>query len=180
MPADVHAPASSNAPSEHYRQHRVVEAPAVDAHEFRPGWRVKSKLWLLLECERIDRRQLEAALAFRDWCEAVGRQRGSAWLAARVDGGLRPGGGLITEHQLDAARRLRDAAAALGDGRMNILRLTVVDDLAWAQLGRRLGLAISTAKARVIEAIAALALWRADQPIPSPPRSKLRIEPGRW
>jgi hypothetical protein len=54
----------SNGPSAFYRQHHVVEAPAIDEREFRPAWRVKTKLMLLIETGRIDRRQLEAAAAF--------------------------------------------------------------------------------------------------------------------
>jgi hypothetical protein len=87
----------SIAPTTFYRQHHVVEAPAIDEREFRPAWRVKTKLMLLVECSRIDRRQLEAAMAFKGWCEVIGRQRTSAWLAVRVDGGRRPEG-LVSEH----------------------------------------------------------------------------------
>ena len=35
---------SSTAPSTEYRQHHQVEAPRVDASEFRPGWRVETGL----------------------------------------------------------------------------------------------------------------------------------------
>jgi hypothetical protein len=65
-----------------------VEAPAIDEREFRPAWRVKTKLMLLREFGRIARRQLEAAVSFKSWCEAIGRQRRSpdSWrsLAAPV------------------------------------------------------------------------------------------------
>ena len=82
--------------------------------------RVKSKLMLLVECERIDRHQLESALAFRGWCEAIGRRRTSAWLALRVDGGRRPEG-VVTAHQIDAAQCLHNASLALGPARMKLL-----------------------------------------------------------
>jgi hypothetical protein len=75
-----------------------------------------TKLMLLVECERIDHRQIEAALAFRGGCEAIGRRRTSAWLALRVDGGRRPEG-LITAHQIDAAHLLHNASLALGRDR---------------------------------------------------------------
>jgi len=118
----------SNAPTTFYRQHHVVEAPAIDEREFRPAWRVKTKLMLLVECGRIDRRQFEVAMAFKGWCEVIGRQRTSAWLAMRVDGGRRPEG-LVTTHQIDAARRLHNASLALGRERMALLY--------WAAIVRR-------------------------------------------
>jgi hypothetical protein len=131
-----------------------------------------------LECGRIDRRQLEAAMEFRSWCEAVGRQRTSTWLGLRVDGG-RWSNGLVTEWQLDAARRLRDAGLAPGNQRTKLLCWTIVDDPPWNRLAPRLGVSIKTATQRTIEAIAALALWRADLPVPPPPITRQRIEPGR-
>jgi hypothetical protein len=158
----------SNAPSGFYRQHHVVEARAIDEREFRPAWRIKTKLMLLLECERIDRRQLEAGLAFRGWCEAIGRQRTSAWLAVRVDGGRRPDG-LVTPHQIDAAHHLHNASLALGRERMKLLYWTIVDNLPWNRLGPRLELSTKTATGRAVEAVAALALWHAGETVPPAP-----------
>lgn len=171
--------AFSNAPTDFYRQHHTVEAPAIDEREFRPGWRVKTKLMLLLETGRIDRRQFEAAAAFKGWCEAVGRQRTSTWLAVRVDGGRRPEG-LISTHQIDSARRLHDAGMALGRDRVKLLFWVIVDDLAWNRLGPRLGVSTKTATWRAVEAIDALALWRAGELVPPAPVIRPRIEPGRW
>jgi hypothetical protein len=173
------APVVSNAPTAFYRQHRTVEAPAIDEREFRPAWRVKTKLMLLVECGRIDRHQLEAAMAFKGWCEVIGRQRTSAWLAVRVDGGRRPEG-LVSEHQIDAARRLAGATTALGRERIRLLHWALIDDLPWIEIGRRIRLRPRTAIVRVVEAIAGLALWRAGQPVPSAPVTRLRIEPRRW
>lgn len=169
----------SNAPTTFYRQHHTVEAPAVNEREFRPAWRVKTKLWLLLECARIDRRQLEAALAFRGWIEAIGRQRSSTWLALHVDGGRQPEG-VIAAHQLDAARHLHDAGQALGTDRLKLLYWAVVDDLSWVAIGKRIGLSKRTANCRVVEAIVALAQWRRGHPVPPPPCNRVRIEPRRW
>jgi hypothetical protein len=173
------APAVSNAPTAFYRQHHRVEAPAIDEREFRPAWRVKTKLMLLLECDRIDRRQLEAATAFKGWCEAIGRQRTSTWLAVRVDSGRRPDG-LITTNQIDAAGRLADATRTLGRERIRLLHWSLIDDLPWIEIGKRIGLHQRTAIVRVVEAIAALALWRAGEPVPPAPVTRLRIEPRRW
>jgi hypothetical protein len=169
----------SNAPSAFYRQHHVVEAPAINEREFRPAWRVKSRLILLVEYERIDRRQLEAAVAFKGWCEAVGRLKSSTWLAVRVDGGRSPEN-LIAPNQLDAARRLDAARLALGRDRIKLLFWAIVDELPWDRIAQRLGLSGKTATCRAVEAIAALALWRAGQPVPPAPVNRRRIEPGRW
>jgi hypothetical protein len=115
---------------------------------------------LLLECERIGRRELEAPVAFRGWCEVIGRQRTSAWLAVRVDGGRRPEG-LVTAHQIDAAHRLHNTSVALARERMKLLYWTIVDDLPWTRLGPRLEVSTKTATCRAAERIAAFALWRA-------------------
>ena len=134
---------------------------------------------LLIETGRIDRRQLEAAAAFKGWCEAVGRQRTSAWLAVRVDSGRCPEG-LISTYQIDAACRLHDASQALGTERARLLVWALVDDLPWTEIGKRLRLSTKTATCRAVEAIAALALWRSDRPVPPAPVNRMRIEPGRW
>jgi hypothetical protein len=69
---------------------------------------------------------------------------------------------------------------ALGRERMKLLYWTIVDDLPWTEIGKRLGLSTKTATCRAVEAIAALALWRAGEPVPATPVIRLRIEPGRW
>jgi hypothetical protein len=136
-PAAVPDPALtvSNAPTDFYRQHHTVEAPAIDEREFRPAWRVKSRLMMLVEYGRIDRRQLEAAAAFKGWCEAVGRHKSSAWLAVRVDGGRCPDG-LIAPNQLEAARRLDAARLALGRDRVKLLFWAIVDELPWDRIAQ--------------------------------------------
>ena len=63
---------------------------------------------------------VEAAPAFRSWYKAIGGQRTLAWLAPCVDGGGWPEG-LVTTHQIDAARRLHNARLALGRERMTRL-----------------------------------------------------------
>jgi len=87
---------------------------------------------MLLECARIDHGKLEAAAAFKHWCETMGRQRTSPWLAVRVDGGRRPNG-LITTGQIDAARRLA-GAVVLGRERVKLLHWVLCDGLQWNQL----------------------------------------------
>jgi hypothetical protein len=66
-------------PTPELRRHFDLEAPAIDAREFRSGWRVKSHLAALAEAGHIDRTQLEAGLRWRAWCETLGRQRTQSW-----------------------------------------------------------------------------------------------------
>lgn len=100
---------------------------------------------------------VEAAPAFGSWYKAIGRQRTLAWLAPCVDGGRRPEG-LVTTHQIDAARRLHNASLALGRERMTLLyRAAIVDDLPWNRLGLRVGLSTKTATCRTV---AAMVAWR--------------------
>jgi hypothetical protein len=55
---------------------------------------------------------------------------------------------------------------------MKLLYWTIVDDLPW----NRLGPSTRTATCRAVEAIAALALWRAGEPVPPATVTRLRIE----
>jgi DNA-directed RNA polymerase specialized sigma24 family protein len=84
--------------------------------------------------------------------------RGQSW-ERRVDGGRLPGHRLDDADQ-DAARRLQACAAALGAERVELLRLHLVDDIAWSALGARLGCCSRTARGRTVAALEALAAWR--------------------
>jgi hypothetical protein len=64
-----------------------------------------------------------------------------------------------------------------GCERTKLLWWTIVDDLPWTEIGKRLRLSTKTATCRAVEAIAALALWRADLPVPPAPVTRPRIEP---
>jgi hypothetical protein len=41
------------------------------------------------------------------------------------------------------------------------------DEWPWGQIARRIGMSDKTARGRVVEAIAALTLWRAGEPVPA-------------
>jgi hypothetical protein len=69
----------SSAPSRAYCQHHDVEAPQVDAANFRQGWRVHSRLASLAESGRIDREQLEAAITWGIWAERVTTRGTTSW-----------------------------------------------------------------------------------------------------
>jgi hypothetical protein len=75
---------------------------------------------------------------------------------------------------------LDNASLALGRDRVKLLYWTIVDEWPWVEIGKRLGLSTKTATCRAVEAIAALTLWRAGEPVPAAPVTRLRIEPGRW
>jgi hypothetical protein len=159
-----------NSPLPQYRQHHEVEAPVIDAKEFRLGWRRRSRLFSLAESGRIGREELVAGLALRAAFEAVGHQRTQQW-SAKIDQVLLPGS--RTQHELRAARLIKQAAAALGRKRMTVLEFHLVSDMPWNAIGRRLNIGRDTAVRRVVEALEALALWRAGKPVPKPPRIRI-------
>ena len=121
-------------PSIECRRHLEVEAPRIDATEFRTAWQIKTHLAALAEAGRIGRAELEAGLAWRRWCETLGWQRTQSW-SIRVD---RKNAADMTEHELAAAAKLR-AAAALGPDRTTLLLLLIVDDCRWGQISALIG-----------------------------------------
>jgi hypothetical protein len=132
----------------------------------------------LAEAGKIGREELAAALLWRGWYEAIGRMRTQRWIM-RVDGEVRSGSGMA-EYQLTAADRLRRAAEALGPARVALLQWVIVEEMTWRDIAARLSLCPKTTVKRAVEAIAALALWRAGEPVPPAPVTRQRIEPGRW
>jgi hypothetical protein len=133
----------------------------------------------LLETGRIDREQYAAAtIGWRTWHEILGRQQVQRWDHLPVDCNLAPG--RVMNKELAAARQLREAGAALGAERYNLLNWSIVDDMSWSYLARKLRVSDKTACTRVIEAIGALTMWRAGAPVPPPPRTKFRNQPSSW
>jgi hypothetical protein len=152
----VAATPPSGKPSPEFQRHHAVAAPRVDSTAFRQGWRVNSRLLQLHAAGKITPGELQAAIdAHRAMARVLGL-RGMA-LQPRVDGGWR-GGVDLSASKHDAAERLRLARAALGQQRMILLQLCVVEDLPWQAIARRLGCSHRTAMARTIEAIQALAV----------------------
>ena len=176
LPPPTHPPTSS--PTREYRAHHVVEAPRIDAEVFHPAFRVKTRLVGLAEAGRIDRRELEAAVTWRGWCEAIGRLPVQSW-EIRVQRSLL--GGTPSPVQGDAPPpNCATSAAALGSERTRLLEWSVVDDMNWKDIGKRIGLSDKTAIGRVIEAIAALSLWSRGLPVPDPPPVRFRNQPRSW
>lgn len=169
---------TTSRPTPEFRQHHDVEAPQVDATAFRQGWQVHSRLAALAANGMIDREQMEAAASWGRWAERTSAPGTSPW-RIRVDGGAIGGDGL-TGRTLAATTRLRASAAALGAARCALLYACVVEDQSWRRIGRRLGVAGETAQDRVVEAIAALALWLAGEPVPPAPEVRFRNQPSKW
>jgi hypothetical protein len=63
---------------------------------------------------------------------------------------------------------------------MRLLEWSVALDMNWKDIGKRIGLSDKTAIGRVVEAIAALALWRQGRPVPDPPPVRFRNQPRSW
>jgi hypothetical protein len=145
----------SNSPSTFYRQHHSVEAPAVDRHEFRPHWRVKTGLDGLLAAKLITPRQWRAAVAFRAAYERAmrGAVQVGRWGAVYVDPHCRQPRPERSEAELDAAGLVRGVEAALG-ALYVLLVWFVVEDLAWRELADRLAVDPRSAKTWCAAAVA--------------------------
>jgi hypothetical protein len=158
-------------------QHHDVTAPRVDNRAFRQGWRVATRLDGLLEAGRIDREAWDCATEWRRWAETVTPSRARPWdirldiSAVSTDAGM-----LFRVH---AATKLREAAAAIGALRANILEAVFLHDCSWRQLAQQLRVSDKTATQRAAEAVVALADWGSGRPVASEPAVRYRIEPGR-
>jgi hypothetical protein len=153
-----------------------VAAP--DANAFRQGWRLISRLNGVLESGRIDRGQWDAACLWRRWYDAITPSRVQPW-EIRVDTPTVPNdtGALL---RVQAAGKLRAAAAELGPLRIKLLEWAVGKDFAWAEIARFMRVSDKTARDHTVEAIAALADWHAGRTVAQEPVIRFRNEPGRW
>ena len=167
----------SNSPTREYRAHHAVELPQVDAERFHPAWRSKSRLVGLAESGKIDRIALEAGVAWRAWHEAIGRLRVQSW---EIRTGHSATSGTVAPIQATAAERLRAADAAIGPERVRLLEDSIVNDLPWVEIAKKLGMSDKGAVLRVVEALEALALWWRGLPVPDPPAVRFRNQPRSW
>jgi len=157
MPAAALPP--SNAPTPEYRRHHAVEAPVIDEHEFRPGWRRRTRLDQLVDAGAINIREYRAALGFRRTYEAAyrGTLAASTWDRVFVDRGCRRAAvAEMTEHQAAALTRLAEIRAALG-ALYVLLVSVVISDARWCELARQFGIDARTARSWGVASIAALA-----------------------
>lgn len=133
----------------------------------------------LLEAGRIDREAWDAAHEWRRWAETIHPSPAQRW-DIRVDHSLTIAADAGMLHRLQAAARLREAAAAIGPLRAKILEAVMVHDRSWSELGRLLQVSDKTARERAVEAVTALADWRASRSVPAPPAVRFRNQPGSW
>ncbi|HEY1442344.1 MAG TPA: hypothetical protein VGF65_16330 [Mycobacterium sp.] len=142
-------------PSAEYRRHHDVTAPRVDARTFRQGWRVRSRLDVLLADGAIDAVGHAQAIAFRDaWETAYGRS-GNALMSVRSGGSTGPHD--REGRRLDASGWLRGAALHLGAHGYLLVEACAVHDLSWPEIGRRFVVSHHTARSWTIQAINRLA-----------------------
>ncbi len=166
----------SSAPTHEYRRHHDVAAPQVNSTAFRQGWRVSTRLDGLLEAGRISREAWGAAQDWRHWFETVTPFRAQAW-EVRVDVSTVPtDAGMLV--RVNAMAQLRAVADALGPLRVKLLESVVVKDLPWLELARVLRCSDKTAVGFAVEAIEALADWRAGRAVAAPPVLRFRNQPS--
>lgn len=139
-------------PSSFYRQHHAVEAPAIDGAEFRPYWRVWTRLDQLLADRAINSNQWRAGVEFRRIAELV---LSDQWKPPNLD---RVGGGQdnMIPKRIDALKRKAYIRGALGSFAVDLLELHLVGDLPWVQLGEHYGVDRRTAREWTIVSLTAL------------------------
>lgn len=167
---------ATNQPTAAFRRHHDVAAPLVDATAFRQGWRICTRLDSLLESGRVSREVWDAAHVWRRWAEKVPAFGRQSW-DVRVSASRGPGDGGVL-HRVDAATRLRETTAALGELRVRILGILLVSDSSWAALGRSLRLSDTASKDWAVEALEALADHLAGRPVAPAPYLRFRNQPG--
>jgi hypothetical protein len=130
-------------PSAHFRQHHAVDEPSVDSASFRTAWRVRTRLDQLLIDRIITPHEWFVAVRLRTMLELVAIRQGLR--AARTE--FLPSGKPNGTTSVQASRYCRDIADRFGAVCSGILVACLVDDLSWAELGRRIGTDPRTAKA---------------------------------
>lgn len=138
-------------PTAEFCQHHEVSASAIDAREFRQGWRVKTRLDQLLLAGAIEPAEWMAAIAYRRLYERAFR---NLWpnrsLDFRVAGGWRD---RSIAAQLDALAAQRQLRQRLGPLSCRLIEACVLEDLSWAAIARQLGgMDPKTARTRTIAA----------------------------
>jgi hypothetical protein len=158
------APRSSSGPTPEFRRHHRVLEPEISAAAFMPAWRVRSRLDRLLLDGAISVVQWRAAIAYRDTWEAAHRGGMTSNVASLEAGVISKG-----RHRrpvepgtarLDAIERLKRIEQHLSPIVVRLVASCVLEDLGWAQVGRRFGCTPKTARSWVVAAVRALAaIW---------------------
>jgi hypothetical protein len=148
-------------PNAYFRQHVAVEAPIIDETEFRPYWRVHTRLDALLHDRAINFVEWRAGQAFRSIAETI---LAKSWPASKwLDSGARGSSGfnLSLGVRHDALGRLHKLHDKLGSFAIDLLEAHVVDDESWTSIARRYGVHPKTARTWTVIALRALAavIW---------------------
>jgi hypothetical protein len=141
-------------PTEEFCRHHEVEPPRVDAVAFRQGWRVRTRLDRLLFEGAIDPDVWLAAVAYRGvYLQAFGSLWPSRSLELPAVIGFRDRAGGL---RLDALQTMRLVRQRLGPSNAELVEECVIEDAAWAALGRQLHVDPKTARMRTVTALKAL------------------------
>jgi len=147
----------SNAPLPELRHHHDVDAPQVDAHAFRQGWRIRTRLDALLADRRITPAEWQAAVEYRDLA-ATARGIRTLGLLGRLHTASDREAGVIA--RLDAETRVRASERRIGRLATALIVACVVEDLSWREIARRIGRTHETARNWTTLAVRALgAVW---------------------
>jgi hypothetical protein len=139
-------------PTAHFRAHHEVEEPRIDLAAFRPAWRVRFRLDMLLVTRAISPREWFAAVTYRqNWNIAFGHALESTGKPAR--GSSRISGDHYTARRLDALAALKMVSRGIGPVKVRLIEACAVHDLSWRALGAQLRLDPRTARSRTIFAI---------------------------
>jgi hypothetical protein len=154
------APAASNSPTLEYRRRHAVEAPVIDDGMYRPAWRRVDRIEKLHLAGAISAHEYRAAIEYRGTYErgyaGPGGLRAAELTAVRMDKNCRRPMPAMTETQaraLASLRRIKETLGALYD----LLELTIIAEMPWTAIGKRLHINQRTARVWCLAAVAALA-----------------------
>jgi hypothetical protein len=145
---------TTNKPTKEFTRHFDVEEPRVDERAFRQGWNVRSRLDALLTDRRITRGEWQSASEYRQAWEIARETSAPAEGRASVDHAGSGEAGLLAK--LAAARKLREVEAVIGALATRLVVASVVHDLAWAVIARKLDRNPETVRDWTVLAIRAL------------------------
>lgn len=148
-------PPTSRPTPERRNQAARIDEPDVNGHSYRPGWRVETRLDLLLVAGKISPAAHEAACSLRHDAERVGRIDAARIARLGEAAAIRGAPDLHRTRitAVEATSRLRRARQRLGEAAYALVWHCVVLDQSWSEIGRRAGCHASTARNWCAEAI---------------------------
>jgi hypothetical protein len=140
-----------------YRQHHELDAPAVDEHTFRPFYRRRTRIDVLVADHAIAPAVYRAAVTYRSLAE---RATAAAWGAREFDEGRERMPRMPSPASIDrvaARHRLDRVRALIGAFATGLCDAVIIEDLPWSELGRRHRVDPKTVKAWAIAALETMA-----------------------